>query len=87
MRDLAERIWTDAQSGVRSFLRGGPEEVLTAQRAKIGKVLAELDQHLSMHKYMMGDHFTVVDAYAFTVTNWCDRVKSDLQPYAHSGRS
>ncbi len=67
------------------LLRGGPEEVLSAQRVKISKVLAELDQHLSMRKFMTGDQFTVVDAYAFTITSWCNlaKVKFDLQPYAN----
>ena len=67
------------------LLRGGPEEILRAQREKVGKVIVELDQHLSVRKYMMGDHFTVVDAYVFAITNWCnlEKVKFDLQPYAN----
>jgi glutathione S-transferase len=65
------------------LLRGAPDEVLTAQRDKIGRVLAELEQHLSTRNYMMGDRFTVVDAYIFTITNWCQhhKVRLDLQPY------
>ena len=65
------------------LLRGKPEEVLSTQRDKITQVLAELDQHLGTHTYMMGDEFTVVDAYAFVVTNWCNYVKFDLTPYAN----
>ncbi len=67
------------------LLRGGPEEVLSAQREKIGRVLVELDQHLGTCTYMMGGEFTVVDAYAFAITSWCnlERVKFDLHPYAN----
>ena len=65
------------------LLRGKPEEVLGTQREKIARVLAELDQHLSAREYMMGDQFTVVDAYVFVVTNWCTYVKFDLEPYAN----
>lgn len=67
------------------LLRGGPEEILRAQREKVGKVLVELDKHLSVREHMMGDYFTVVDAYAFTITNWCnlEKVRFDLQPYAN----
>jgi glutathione S-transferase len=65
------------------LLRGGPEEVLRAQREKIGRVLFELEQHLRSREYMMGDRFTVVDAYAFTITRWCnvEKVKFDLEPH------
>jgi glutathione S-transferase len=65
------------------LLRGGPDEVLSAQRVRIGKVLSELDGHLQGRKYMLGQQFTVVDAYAYVVTRWCylERVKVDLQPY------
>ncbi len=68
------------------LLRGvAAEEVLNAQREKIGKVLVELDQHLSVRTYAMGEQFTVVDAYAFTITRWCnlEKVKLDLDPYAN----
>jgi glutathione S-transferase len=67
------------------LLRGGPDEVLSAQRERIGRVLSELDRHLSARSYMMGEQFTVVDAYAYVVTRWCnlERVKLDLQPYAN----
>ncbi len=60
---------------------GGPEETLDAQRGKIRKVLGQLDQHLTARSYMLGDRFTVVDAYAFTIANWCNFVKIDLAPY------
>jgi glutathione S-transferase len=67
------------------ILRGGPEEVLSAQREKIRRVLVELDQDLSVRAYLTGDHFTVVDAYAFTIASWCNlaRVKFDLQSFAN----
>ena len=67
------------------LLRGGPDEVLTAQRERIGRVLTEIDRHLVARSYMMGEQFTVVDAYLYVVTRWCnlERVKLDLQPYSN----
>lgn len=68
------------------LLRGvAPEVVLSAQREKIRRVLLELDQHLSARTYAMGEQFTVVDAYAFTITRWCnlEKVKGDLARYAN----
>lgn len=67
------------------LLRGGPEDVLSAQRAKVARVLTELDLHLSSQRFMMGSRFTVVDAYAFAITRWCElpRVQIDIEPYTH----
>ena len=37
--------------------------------------------NLGSHKFLLGDHFTVADAYLFTVTSWADHVKVDLSPF------
>ena len=58
-----------------------PEETRQAQRAKIAKALEQLDERLSQGDYLMGIRFSVADAYAFTVVNWCSMVKIDLAPY------
>lgn len=36
------------------------------------------DQMLAGRDYLMGDHFTVPDAYLFTMLAWADRMKMDL---------
>jgi glutathione S-transferase len=58
-----------------------PAETQQAQRQKIGKALAQLEQHLASSTYLLGAQFTVADAYAFTVMSWCKHVGIDLQPY------
>ena len=36
-------------------------------------------------KYLLGDGFSVADAYLFTVTNWAKFVGLDLAPYKNVG--
>ena len=40
-----------------------------------------LSQHLEGREFLVGDHFTIADAYLFTVLRWSGRVKLDLSPY------
>jgi glutathione S-transferase len=37
-----------------------------------------LDKHLSKNKFMMGDQFTVVDAYLYTIVSWTKILKLDM---------
>jgi glutathione S-transferase len=45
------------------------------------KRFAYIDTVLAGRSYLIGDHFTVADAYLFTVTNWAARVKLDISSY------
>lgn len=40
-----------------------------------------LSKKLQNQQYLMGDQFTVADAYAFTVINWHNFVNIDLSPW------
>lgn len=37
-----------------------------------------MDKHLADHDFLMGDKFTVADAYAYTIINWANFLKIDL---------
>jgi glutathione S-transferase len=67
------------------ILRGAPADVLSQQHGKIGNVLAELNQVLRERSFILGPTFSIVDAYAFTITRWCSlpKVMMDLGPYPH----
>lgn len=54
-----------------------PEEYKTIARATLAERYTFLDEKLSGKAYLMGEHFTVADGYAFTVTNWTRLVKID----------
>jgi glutathione S-transferase len=44
----------------------------------LGKRFDYLSERLSGRQYLMGDQFTVADAYLFTVLNWTNYLKLDL---------
>jgi glutathione S-transferase len=49
--------------------------------ADLQKRYALIEQHLGGHTFLLGDEFTVADAYLFTVTNWADHVQVDLSKF------
>ncbi len=58
-----------------------PDAVKEMSKANITKRLAYLNDQLANKQYLMGDKFTVADAYAFTIVNWTNFIKMDLKPY------
>jgi len=52
-----------------------------ACKAKLAQRFAELDAHLARREYLMGDTFTVADAYCFTVVNWANFLGIALGAY------
>ena len=55
-----------------------PEDGKTVIRAKATDRLKWVDQQLEGRQYLMGDAFSVADAYLFTVANWTKMVGIDL---------
>lgn len=55
-----------------------PEEQKAAGRAKIGKRLGWVDAKIAGQPYLMGEQFTVADAYLFTVLEWSRFVAIEL---------
>lgn len=43
--------------------------------------LRHVEQHLSRNTYLMGDHFTLPDAYLFVVLMWAKSFKLDFSAY------
>ena len=58
-----------------------PDEYKTQARATLAERYAYLNEKLASKSYLMGERFTVADAYAFTVTNWTRLQKIDLAPW------
>jgi glutathione S-transferase len=55
-----------------------PEEFKTMSRDYLGQRFDWIDKQLAGKQYLMGDTFTVADAYLFTVMRWSPRVGIDL---------
>ncbi|HUJ74098.1 MAG TPA: glutathione transferase GstA [bacterium] len=60
-----------------------PEAYLPFTLGLLAPRYAYVDKHLARHPYLLGDAFTVADAYAFTVLRWARVKKIDLAPYPH----
>jgi glutathione S-transferase len=60
-----------------------PAETRAERLAYLAKRYGFVEKRLAVHPYLMGESFTVADAYLFTVTNWAPRVKLDLAPFPH----
>lgn len=63
------------------FRPGFGQEAIEIYTQKIKSAYDFLSRILTKQPYLMGDTFTVADAYAFTVINWHNFVKLDLSPW------
>jgi glutathione S-transferase len=52
-------------------------------KTNLAKRFAYLDAHLARSPFVLGERFSVADAYLFTVTNWTNLHGIDLKPYAN----
>ncbi len=58
-----------------------PDSVKEAQKQRLQGRFDYLAQTLGHQDYLMGGHFTVADAYLFTVLGWTAYVQMDLTPW------
>ena len=57
------------------------ESTVRAIKERIATRFAELDRKLAAQPYLMGDRFSVADAYAFAIVSWAPMMKMDLGAY------
>jgi len=60
------------------FYPDSSDDVKQKARGKVTKWLGWLSQQLGSRQYLVGDHFTVADAYVFVVMSWTAHVQIDL---------
>lgn len=58
-----------------------PEETRQNQKDLLAKRFDYLVKQLEGKQYLMGENFTVADAYLYTVINWAGMLKIDLTPW------
>ena len=62
-----------------------PEEAKALMRTKAADRLKWVDSQLEGRSYLMGDSFSVADAYLFTVTRWTQHVGIDISALKQLG--
>jgi glutathione S-transferase len=62
-----------------------PDEAKAIAKAKLADRFKWLDSKLEGHQYLMGDTFSVADAYLFTTANWSKHVGLDISGLANLG--
>ncbi len=62
-----------------------PEEGKALARTRLGERFKWLDGQLAGKAYLMGEQFTVADAYLFTVSSWSKHVGVDLTALSNLG--
>jgi len=55
-----------------------PEEAKKIALDRLKQRFELMDKHLADHEFLLGNKFTVADAYAYAVINWADFLKIDL---------
>ena len=58
-----------------------PEATREERKAYLQRRYEYIERILAKQQWLLGDHFTVADAYLFTVTRWAAAVKLDLSGY------
>jgi glutathione S-transferase len=60
------------------FRPNTPEDYVKIAKESLAGKFAYLDKHLAGRQYLMGDTFTVADAYCFVITSWSKYKDIDL---------
>lgn len=60
-----------------------PEATREERKEYLRRRYALVEATLTRHPYLLGDEFTVADAYLFTVTRWAQFVDLDLTAFPH----
>jgi glutathione S-transferase len=60
-----------------------PEEAKKVFRDKLAQRFSWVDGELAGKDYLMGEHFSLPDAYLFVVTNWAKPMNVDISSYAN----
>jgi glutathione S-transferase len=63
------------------FLPNAPEDLKHYARTNLAKRVGWLAERLGSKPYLLGEQFTVADAYLFVVLTWSAHVSFDLTPW------
>jgi glutathione S-transferase len=60
-----------------------PEQTRTERKAYLQRRYEFVEKILAKQQWLLGDRFTVADAYLYTVTRWAGNVQLDLSAFPH----
>lgn len=63
------------------FSESTPEQTRMNLKSTLAKRFEYLANHLKTNPFLMGNQFTVADAYLFTILSWSPHLRIDLTPY------
>ena len=83
-QEMLNFITSELHKGIGgNFNPAMPEEAKVLMRAKALDRLKWINRQLEGKPYLMGDSFSIPDAYLFTVTNWTQHVGIDISALAN----
>lgn len=74
-------ISTELHKQFGPFFHGGTEEEKSKQRDKLGQRLGYIEGQIQGKQYLLGDVFTVADAYLFVMLTWLPKARVDLSAW------
>lgn len=78
-------ISTELHKGFGSLFRNPPAEWQEVVRSTLAARCTYLAGVLEKQPYLLGEQFSVADAYLFTILNWSQWLKIDLAPWPALG--
>jgi glutathione S-transferase len=86
MQERLNFISSELHKGVGTMFNAAmPDDGKAVARARATGRLKWVDEQLEGKQYLMGDAFSVADAYLFTVTNWAPHTGIDISGLKHLG--
>jgi len=75
-------IATELHQGFHAFwVPSCPDQWKTTLKESLSKKFDFLSEHFKTNKFLMGNQFTVADAYLFTILSWAPHVNLDLSKW------
>jgi glutathione S-transferase len=63
------------------FYPAASESMKVDYRERLAIRLGHIERHMAHREYMLGEHFSLADAYMFVVLNWSRAAAMDLSPF------
>ncbi|MBZ9603074.1 glutathione binding-like protein [Phyllobacterium chamaecytisi] len=81
MVEMLNFIATEIHKAYWPIFHGGGDEENAKARTRVGQSFLWTANRLEQHDFILGDHFTIADAYLFTTLNWARPGGIDLSPW------